>query len=517
MASKKQPPRKVMPGMRVITPWQPTIQQSWSLEQIKQAIRAHMDGDFQQTARMLRSMGEDDEIPGTVRKMCEAVVKSPFSMQPWDEDVQDDPLADAASDVAHEMLPDAEVMPLIADYVLQGVAVGTLDWVTRADQWYPRLRRLDTEYLQYESSARQWWYQAREGRLQVVPGDGRWVLWTAGEYGFQDGLARSLSKLWYFKQRVWRDWMRYNERHGLPIVKAFMPLISEAHEKDQFVTDVRELGSEGVLGLPRETDEFSSYNIELLEPTDQAWETFQAAIDRADRKIQIMLLGANASTELSGEAGSRAASETHASQLDGIRAKAIASSLGEALQNQVMVPWNIVNYPGEPTPPFPLWDTEPPSGRREESLALQSLGLALNMMKLAGWNVTNIEELAEPYGIELEAAPEPAAPEPGPPPPGGGFGLSRFLAAAARAPEAKAAKGVIAQDIQIDDIALAAAGITRTEVDRLLDIVGSSESPSDMVSRLRAAFSAVDPTALADLIESALVLAELNGMAAAKG
>lgn len=446
-------------------------------------------------------MLEDDEIPSSTSKLVNSVLKAPFSI-----DCEDETIAEATGALACEILPDAELYSVLECKVIEGVTVGVLDWVKTETVWYPRLRFLDPEFLCYYAEPDVWRYNSRQGLVDVVPGDGTWFLHTDGQYGFYRGTIRALARLWYFKQCVWRDWNRYNERHGLPIIKAFVPLAGEANEKQAFVDDVQSMGSEGVVGLPLDTDEWSSYDLELLEPKDQAWGTFQAAIDRADRKIQVLLLGANLGSEVASTGANRAAAEEHGSQLDRIKTKAIAQRLSEDIQKQIFKPFVEVNFgPGKPIP-YPCWTTDPPEDKNAKATAIQSLATGLATLGTAGYTITNLDEVVAQYGLEVTfEKPEPIAPVVAPGPPG------KKLSLASGDKSDGAVEAVEYAEEVADHVGAESARLLRVDVRTLMSMVRAAESFPDLENRIRVTFGQADPSALADLLQQAMTLAQLDG------
>jgi len=265
----------------------------------------------------------------------------------------------------------------------------------------------------------------------VTPGDGRWILWVNGERGWVWGLIRGLAMLWLTKQLTLQDWQRYNCKHGLPILKAKVPIFAAEGEKAAFIDDLGAMQSEGVIGLPQmEGEQAANYDVELLEAQDGAWQTFEANLDRSDRKMLCAVLGSNIGTEQSSDTGgSRAAAETSAKGLDQTIAKSDAKFLGSMLQEQLLRPYYRANFGPDAEPAFPYWDTCPEEDAREWADARTAFVAMLAALPAAGYRLANLEEVASELGLELEETeqgplvdrPEPEpAPAPGGAPPRGG-------------------------------------------------------------------------------------------------
>lgn len=396
----------------LVTPHTTNIIPTWTIEQVRAALLVHRTGDFSLVSQLFDSMLEDDELPGTVQKRVNATLRSKFRLS---IDGTDRDLTEREKKIEKafpSFAPSAELFDLLANWIILGVGVATLDWDTSTPGiWIPKLRTLPTEYLRYDTGERQWVYEAQEGSLIVTPGDGRWVLLTTGQRGWIWGLIRGLAVLWLSKALTQGDWSRYNERHGLPIVKAFTPITSDKDEREKFIDALAELRSEAVIGLPRDESGFG-YDVELMEAMDRSWESFMKSIERADRKMQVMLLGGNLGTEVATTGANRAASEVHVLTLDREKAKIDSDRLSRTLQEQLLAPFMALNFPGENEIPAPQWDVAPAEDVR---LWVDAQGSFLDMLgkqEAAGYDVANAEALATEYGLRLKKLKTAATPKP---------------------------------------------------------------------------------------------------------
>jgi phage gp29-like protein len=412
----------------VITPWSTGTRPTWTIGQIRAALLAHRAGEFALVAQLFDSMLEDDEFPGDLQKRVNALLRSEFHMQVPGEDRELNRRERQVQELFPDLCPDGELFDLIASWLILGVGVATIDWDTSGPLWIPKLRALPTEYLRYNEFAREWTYDAREGAQKVTPGDGKWILLTSGQRGWIWGMIRGLAVLWLSKQLTNGDWERYCQKHGLPIIKAKIPLFRDEKEKDRFIDDLSEVSSEGVIGLPQGPDG-DGYDVELLEATDGSWESFQAKIDRADRKIQIMLLGSNIGTEQTeATGGARAAAETSSAGLDQDKAKSDAKYVGQCLFEQLLKPFFDLNFGPAADVPFPYWDVCPEDDTREWADAQVQFVTVLNQIRTTGYKLKNAEQLGKDYGFELEEDPDA--------PPPAGTEAAAEIAAKAKPPAA---------------------------------------------------------------------------------
>jgi phage gp29-like protein len=493
----------------VINAWQTTFRPSWSVSQVIAALREHRMGWLSGTSQLLDAMGEDDEIPGCIRKRVNAVVRADFSFSGEDE---------TANELIDEhwsyMVDQGELFDFLRNYVLMGVGVGVLDWHLKESVWIPCFRNLPTEFLHYDETIKKWKYQAQEGEFTVTPGDGTWVLLTSGQRGWLYGLVRALGLLWVAKQFVFRDWNRYNERHGMPIIKAKVPVSAGAPEKAKFVQEIQDLNSEGVIALPQGIDGPDvNYDVELLETTDQSWQSFERSLERADRKIQVMLLGGNLGTEVASTGANRAAAETHGDKLDAEEAMPDADALGQCFQRQVVRIFFFFNNPGVKALPLPVWDTEPPEDIGARATAQKTFGEAITAVQNAGFKIKNLKTIAEDYGFELEEAPENKPPAPGSAAlmkPGAKPAVKKLSLASGDTDDA-AIEGQNYLDAIGDGASEELERAIKPDTKTLLRLVKLSSSYEDMREKVIMVFEQLDPNKLTDILEKAAVLAALNG------
>lgn len=514
---------------RMILPFQSGIHPTWTFKQIRSALTQHQMGMLGQSSLLFDSMLEDDEIPSTLKRRCDATLRSKFSLKPVekeskfpkkkkasDEDdpaeqprapapaeppppqvertvkrksdgsreetVKEKPGAPAppvpgppgepepvepievhnklkphqrrAAELFCRMFPYGEALRIISDLVMMGEAFATLDWDTRsaaeggeADVWVPIVRALPTEFARYDHADRRWKYQAQSaakkwdptqplpavlaaglgaGELTITPGDGKWLHFSLGGPGGRGwlwGLVRGLAETWHGKQRTLCNWDRYNTKHGLPIIKAKLPIGADEEEKDEFVVDMTGLVAEGVIGLPQDEEGYG-YDAELLEPTTVTWQGFQAALERADRKIQVALLGGNLGAEVTKSGGNMGAAATHSSEVEKLAATE-AKVLGEVLREQLLRPFFELNFGSEKCKdlPTPCWETCPDEDARAWTTAWGQFATAVETLGKGGYEVANLGDVAKKFGLMLakkspaEMAPPPGAGVPGEKPP----------------------------------------------------------------------------------------------------
>jgi hypothetical protein len=393
-----------------ITQWSVGIKPTWSVSEVRSALRAHVDGDFASSSLLVDSMLQDDVIPGITNKRIDAILSNEFDLQPVEEPNRQLSirLVNKFKPLWWDMFPESAIRQLFRWKLLLGVGVGFLDWTRGGSTWTATLRVLHPQFLRWDEYQQKWLFRAREGEIEVTPGDGRWVMLVDGHRGWMDGAVMPLGIPWLAKQQTVRDWNRYNERHGLPIIKAMAPSLAAESEKDQFWDDMRGLTSEIVAQLPTHIDEHGAkFDLDLLEAKDSNWKSFEAFLSRCDRRFMIHILGSHLSTEIVGQ-GSLAAAKQHA-EAEQKRAESDAEELSTALRDQALHPICALNVAGASldVTPWPKWDTEPPADTVAEVKEQTEFATMLQQLAKAGYEPEDVDELAERHGLKLKKLPTP--------------------------------------------------------------------------------------------------------------
>lgn len=392
---------------QVIVPWQTGMKSQWTLSQLKAALMGQRLGHLALSSQLYDTLLEDDEIPGALRKRVNATLKSPFKLiGPDGPETLLTKREQKIQRLFKRMAPSDQLYDLIADWLMMGVAVGTLDWDTSSVPWVPVLRVLPTEFLTFDEELQKWRYRAKDFPEEIInPGDGKWILLTGGERGWRWGLIRAIARTWLGKQLTYCDWQQYNKKHGLPIFKALIPIWRDDVEKQRFAEELAEVTAEGVIALPQDENSqglMQGYDVQLLEPAAVVWQGFQASLERADRKFQVLLLSGNLGSEATSKGSNRAAAETHAGGLAELAAGDV-EVLGYCLQWQLLRPFMMLNYGKFEEPCLPFWDADPADDARSWVPAQAQFATAVKAFAEAGVEITNLAEAGRELHLELKS------------------------------------------------------------------------------------------------------------------
>jgi hypothetical protein len=206
------------------------------------------------------------------------------------------------------------------------------------------------------------------------------------------------------------------------------------------------------------------------------------------------------------------------------------------LRAQVLAPTAIYNFPGATleTTPWPKWDTDPLEDEKRQAEAAGAFGNAIKAVQDAGYEVENVDELAERYHLKLKkregggAPGQPAARRPPAPADDeededeteedeeqpAAFG-SRILASGA---SAAANQGFVEGQLHVDAVVEQATARAMPRLAALAkDVAREIEAASDyedLRRRLRKLYAGTSPEQLNAIVQKAMMLAELSGRAA---
>ena len=539
----------------MIDQWTPGIRPTWSVAQVKSALYEHQTGVFAQSALLAEAMYADDEFPSSLDRAVNTITGAEFSLTPTtNEDGEPDPASEAQAAALAPLweysFPDHEVAKVVRWFLLLGVAIGTIDWESRGGTWTPHLRTLHPEFLWWDEGTKDpqtgrvgvFKYTHRNGNSDIVtPGDGKWVLLSDGRESWMRCSIRALATTWLVKQFAWRDWQRYNERHGLPIVKAMVPVMADADDRTSFFNSIRSMNSETTALLPTGIPVDGAggnpigYDLELLEAKDQAYGAFRDVIERCDRKIQVHFLGTN-TNELIGTAGSRATSETGRNiteQVAAEREKRIVTDLRDQLVRPFMA-FNVPNSDPALTP-WPHYQVEGKEDAQKGAEAGKAFAEMLVTMSAAGYEVKNAAEKAEEFGLIIEEKDDGDMERPGEPAndsgdddmgddgePGESDGLAQ-LAAGDQPPTVEntgkrdgAIAGQRHLDGLVDSLTADADTIERLDARRMVEIIDAAETEEELIAALNAEVDDASHAQMASVYEKAILMAQFAGMFSAQ-
>jgi phage gp29-like protein len=533
------------PGRTIITALPQDAISSWTFASINRTLDAHELGDFSRSALLAEAFGRDDRISACLNTRVQAILGrhgADFSIEPSDRGDQRRAKA-IAKDVESwwtDAITEKAESRILRDRTLLGVSISRIEWTARDGRWLPIPRPWPMQYVCWDENRRCYMVQAQEGQYEVRPGDPNWLISAlSDERPWMDGAIRSLGLPFLLRSFSSRDWARFNERHGMPIIAIEEPADANEADKAAFFDGMKNIGRNGVVRLPQQSDatggKGNGFKVSFIEATATAWETFKAFGERLEVAIAVRLLGQNLTTEVQG--GSYAAATVH----DRVRQDYMdfdAEGLSTDLRDGLLKPWVAFHYPPSVSPeaaPWPCWNTDAPEDRTSLADTGVKAGEAIAKFRELGLRVdldTYLERLGIPMlpGEAIEepedeptppaAPPNPEEPSDGPDeedeaadePEGGETTASVRLASG---DALASAQGFVDGQRYADDLAHNAAGDSvqamAPALDLLMTAIEASDTPEELRANLAEAYRGMSQAEMETLVERALIMAELAG------
>lgn len=377
-----------------------SVTSDWTIRGIRSALSSHKIGMFAASAQLVDDAFGDDRVQATLGSRTGALfgqrVKHRASRVDANRKCRRAWKAQWKSIAAQGVL--AEIKRWA---IMLGFGVAELLWDTSVTPWRVTLKPWHPQYIYYRWDLRRLVANTLDGPEVIEPGNGKWFVHAPfGIYrGWIHGSIRAIADKWMIKQLAWRDWARFNERHGLPIIKAYVPAAGDAKQKELFVQSMSTMGQEAVVGLPQNVDE-TGYDLDLLEARDRAWETFKGAIEGADRSIILTIKGQNLTTEVA--EGSLAAARQHGNT-EQVTLEFDNGTFSHDLYTQVARPFAEFNFGDAEMATASSWDVTPVEDLAASAKMVLDASTALTALKAAGVPV-DVARFAKQYRIPIDTA-----------------------------------------------------------------------------------------------------------------
>ena len=409
---KEQAGRDVYRDLPVIT-----VQNNWKVEEVRNAIAAHMMGMFELSGQLVDSIIGDDRVQATLGSRISGLFGRPEIFTPANDSAAAKEVLDAW--VAH--WPQFAAVPAMTEMsayeILMGWSPAQLVWDTSGPVWLPYQKPWHTRYTYYNWPLRKYVALSQDGPIAIQPGNGKWILHSRHtDYrAWIWGAIRPVSEPWLYRHFSAADWANYCEVHGVPIKKAIVPASSDEVQRDRYQQQLAAIGGRGSIMVSRGVvGTGQDWDLEFAEPKDTSWECFPGLIDRADMQIVLALLFQNLTTEVKG--GSFAATSAHMDiRQQGIQADNSAWRL--TIHNQVARPFAQFNFGDASLAPWSEWDAAPREDHTANADAFGKLATAMQGLAAAGVKFkdpTQVRQWAgKAFGLrelpEFEIADPPAA------------------------------------------------------------------------------------------------------------
>jgi phage gp29-like protein len=375
---------------------------SWTVSTVRAALNEHETGVFYNSAHLAEAMERNPRIMGALNTRVRGVFGLPLVVEPAHFGGRRATAIAADLEARwYDVAPEAAAGKLVRWYVTLGVGIAERVWTTIGGVWQPRLRPIPSMALvRWDDHLEHYVVQTRDGEAVVDPDDDWYVLEAEEGRAWLRGVVRCLGLEDKIRTEAVRDWARWSEKHGLPIVEAKVPASAKDSDKDDFFASLSALGSESTVMSPQGATEQESFGIALHEVRDRSWEGFEKLLAMVANDVEIAITGQNNTSEKS------TGSYAKAKVLDRVRIdylEADAEALATADYQQLARPWAAFNYGDDRLAPWPRRNATAPEDQAEKAKMLNELGDALAKLHAAGIDVGPV---IESFGLKLASKAE---------------------------------------------------------------------------------------------------------------
>lgn len=389
-----------------------SVQTGWSIAQIRGALVEFVTGQFDRPSQLLDAVIADSRVQSAMKSRSGGLLGRPVRFK-LPKKYEGDETAKKCLSRWERHWPQMAAEPAMLDLLEtshgMGFSYAQILWDTSGKTWYPYLQSFSTRYSYYFWPTRDHVATTLDGPVVITPGDGKWVLHAPyGRYrGWMRGALRALAQWWLARNYALRDWARYSERHGFPILLADTPFGADPDDVVAYGTALQGLGQESVLQLPGGPDltKYGKYDLRYLEPRDRSWQGFQELIGQCNDEITLALLGQNLTSQV--KEGSFAAARVHADVRQAIL-EADARALAKTLYTQVARPFAALNFGDADMAPVITWDVRPQEDLEQKAKTFQAFSGALQQLRNAGLALKDAGKFARRFGLvglELQEVP----------------------------------------------------------------------------------------------------------------
>lgn len=330
---------------------------AWSEKKIVNALTAMSRGDVTQASLLIQAMTMDAAYMTILKKRISNLTSRNINI------VANTPLQQR---YVKQLTP---TIPVIQDTIrnmmfwwLQlGTMVALIDWEYKDLVMQPTIRVLHPYYLQWDIENECWYYQLRNQRLKVTPGDGRWLLFGDNIEDLRTSAVRALGKTFGNKliaKYYYTYWLQNRALNWIHVDY----LASETQDDVGALVDglINNVGPMTLVATPRPSTG-ENYKVTPLNMSGDGWAAYDNVDKQAFKEYTLFFLGANLGTDIS-DNGSRAASEVHETMEDK-KAADDNQYITKHLKEQLILPYAQINIDRSITLkhlPDITWDFEVP-------------------------------------------------------------------------------------------------------------------------------------------------------------
>jgi phage gp29-like protein len=379
------------------------VEQSWTPGRVRNAIVDLVVGLFDRPAMLHDAIASDSRVQSAMRSRSGGLLGRPLTFAPPAK-LKNDETAKKCCRAWERHWPQMDAEPAMLDLLegahSLGFSYSQILWDTNKKIWKPYLQSFNARYSWYHWLLRCHVAVTLDGQTPITPGDGHWVLHAPyGQYrGWMRGALRAVAQWWLARGYALRDWARYCERHGFPIILLDTPFGADPQDIAAAQSQLVTIGQEDVFATPGSVDlqKYGKYDLRYLEPKDRNWQSFKELIQQCSDEITLAFLGQNLTSEV--KEGSLAAARVHADVRQAIL-EADARALGRTLYTQVARPFAALNFGDARYAPTIQWDIRPQEDLEQKARTFQAFATALSQLRAAGVALDDVRTFARRFGL----------------------------------------------------------------------------------------------------------------------
>lgn len=307
------------------------------------------------------------------------------------------------------------------------------------------------------------------------------------------GVLRVAVWMYLFKNYAIKDWLAFSEVYGMPIrLGKYEPGTSQ-EDKDALIAAVQAIGADAAGVISKDSE------IQFIESNRSDGILYDSLVKLCNAEISKAVLGQTLTSE-PGESGSYSLGKTHSLVRQDLL-EADSKGLQKTLKRYLIRPLVEFNYGVGYKIPWLKLGYESPDDMVQEATKYQTLvSLGLPVAQ---------EHIYEKFGVPMPEPGQTLLTPPSAAPPMGNLGAYPFRQIAAKA-EASDTGQEAADQLGDNALGQAAKAVTRT-LQPFYEVIAQAKSLEEMRDRLIAAYRDLPEDELADLLQKAIFVADLNG------
>ncbi|KQR75759.1 DUF935 domain-containing protein [Rhizobium sp. Leaf341] len=300
----------------------------------------------------------------------------------------------------------------------------------------------------------------------------------------------------WMKRNALAQWLRAVEKHGTPTTKIIYPGGYDKQRQDEMLEAIRQLANDTGIAVPE------NVIVELLEAKAGGGDVFEKLNRYLDELMSEAVLGETLTTN-SGERGARSLGEVH-NEVRVAIAKADADLISATIKDTI-VRWIVeLNFPGAGVPN--VWRDFAEAEDLNEKIKCDE-----TIFKM-GYRPKDPQYIDDTYGGEWIEKPEPETKPPVPGSPGKGALDNLDFAD----PPTRSNSERVVENLT-DQLETAGAGVFDSMIGQIRTEFAEARDYDDLTLRLARLSSEMGVDDLAQLLEQAAMLAQLEGVASVDG